>query len=134
MYLISKKVHVYIHKARLCFFGPIVIQLYFIGYQIAGQEADLTIGYTGKPNGLIEQGGVPPGGMIQGSHGDWKTWKMKMVMEKSCNMKNWPKIMEFCDHSWNYANFVPKFYQICVTAKKLSRNLESPHFLTLSAK
>ena len=24
----------------------------------------------------------------QGSHGDWKTWKMKMVMEKSCNMKN----------------------------------------------
>ena len=26
----------------------------------------------------------------QGSYGDWKTLKMKMVMEKSLNMKNWP--------------------------------------------
>ena len=33
----------------------------------------------------------------QGSQGDWKTWKM--VMEKSWNMKNWPKVMEFCDQS-----------------------------------
>ena len=24
-----------------------------------------------------------------------------MVMEKSWNMKNWPKIMEFCYQSWN---------------------------------
>ena len=23
-------------------------------------------------------------------------------MEKSCNMKNWPKVMEFCDQSWNF--------------------------------
>ena len=36
----------------------------------------------------------------QGSHGDWKTWKMKMVVEKSWNMKNWPTVMEyvFCCH------------------------------------
>ena len=26
----------------------------------------------------------------QGSHRDWKTWKMKMVMEKSWNIKKWP--------------------------------------------
>ena len=26
--------------------------------------------------------------------------KMKMVMEKSWNMKNWPKVMDFCDRSW----------------------------------
>ena len=26
------------------------------------------------------------------SHRDWKTWKMRMVMEKSLNMKNWPKL------------------------------------------
>ena len=36
---------------------------------------------------------------VEGSHGDWKTWKTKMVMEKSWNMKNWPKVMEFCDQS-----------------------------------
>ena len=30
----------------------------------------------------------------QGFHGDWKTLKMKMVMEKSWNMKNWPKVMK----------------------------------------
>ena len=41
----------------------------------------------------------------QGSLGDWKTWKMKMVMEKSWNMKKWPKVMEFCDNSWNFINF-----------------------------
>ena len=73
--------------------------------------------------------------ILQGSHGDWKTWEIKMVMEKS--WKNWPKVMEFCDQSWNFTNFAPKFYQICiffVTAKKLSSNLESPHFQTFSAK
>ena len=54
-----------------------------------------------------------------------------MVMEKSWNMKNWPKVIEFCDQLWNFTNFAPKFYQFCfvlVTAKKLSRNLEIPHF------
>ena len=67
----------------------------------------------------------------QDSHGDWKTWKMKMVMEKSWNMKNWPKIMEFCAQSWNVTNFARKLCQICIflaTTKKLSSDLESPHF------
>ena len=41
----------------------------------------------------------------QGSHRDWNTWKMKVVMQKSWNMKNWPKVMEFCDQSWNFTNF-----------------------------
>ena len=31
-----------------------------------------------------------------GSYGDWKTWKIQMVMEKSWNMNNWPTVMEFC--------------------------------------
>ena len=42
-------------------------------------------------------------------------------------MKNWPKVMEFCDQSWNFTNFAPKFV-FFVTIKKLSSNLESPHF------
>ena len=52
-------------------------------------------------------------------------------------MKNWPKVMEFCDQSWNFTNYAPKIYQFCmffVTAKKLSSNLESPHFPMFSAK
>ena len=44
----------------------------------------------------------------QGPHRDWKTWKMKMVMEKSWNMKNWPEVVEFCDQSWNFTNFDPE--------------------------
>ena len=37
----------------------------------------------------------------QGSHGDWKTWKMKMVIEKSWNMEfaishGILSVMEFC--------------------------------------
>ena len=51
--------------------------------------------------------------------------------------KKWPKVMEFCDQSWNFTNFTPKFYQICmffVTSKKLGSNLESPHFLMFSTK
>ena len=62
---------------------------------------------------------------------------MKVVMEKSWNMKNWPKVMRFCDQSWNFTNFAPELYQICifsVTNKNLSSNLESLHFLTFSAK
>ena len=60
-----------------------------------------------------------------------------MVMEKSWNMKNWPKVMEFCDQSWNFTNFAPELYQICnsfVTTKKLSSDLESPHFPMFSRK
>ena len=52
-------------------------------------------------------------------------------------MKNWPKVMEFCDQSWNFTNFAPKFDQICmffVTGKKLSSNLESPLFPMFSTK
>ena len=47
-------------------------------------------------------------------------------------MKNWSKVMEFCDQSWNFTNFAPKLCQICldlVTTKKLSSDLECPHFL-----
>ena len=25
-------------------------------------------------------------------------------------MENWPKVMEFCDQSWNFTNFAPKLY------------------------
>ena len=44
----------------------------------------------------------------QGSHRDWKAWKMKMVMEKSWNMKNWPKIIEFCDSVMYFCQFCPQ--------------------------
>ena len=60
-----------------------------------------------------------------------------MVMEKSWDMNNWPKVMEFCDHSWNFTNFGSRFYQICiffVTTKKLSSDLESRYCPTFSAK
>ena len=40
---------------------------------------------------------------------DWKTWKMKMVMEKSWNMKKWPKVMEFCDSVMEFYQFCPQF-------------------------
>ena len=62
-----------------------------------------------------------------------KPGKMKMVIEKSWSMKNWPKVME-----------VMEFYQFCpqfvlnlfflVTTKKLSSGLESLHVLTFSEK
>ena len=35
------------------------------------------------------------------------------VMEKSWNMTNLPKVMEFYFQSWNFTNFAPKMYQIC---------------------
>ena len=60
----------------------------------------------------------------QGSNEDWKTWKMKMVMEKSWNMKNWPKVMDFFVS-------VMEFYQFCifsVAAKKLSSDLKKSAF------
>ena len=60
-----------------------------------------------------------------------------MVMEKLWNMKNRPKVMEFYYQLWNFTNFAPKMYQICIfcaTTKKLSIDLESSHFLTFSAK
>ena len=57
-----------------------------------------------------------------------------MAMEKSWYMNNLPEVMEFCDQSWNFTNFAPKFVKNFVAAKKLSSNLESPHFPTFSAK
>ena len=66
-----------------------------------------------------------------------KPVKMKVVMEKSRNMKNWPKVMGFCNQSWNFTNFVPELFSISisfVTAKKLRSDLESPHFPMFSAK
>ena len=56
-----------------------------------------------------------------------------MVMEKSCNINNWPKVMEFCDQSWNFTNFAPEFYQICTffaTIKKLSIDVKGQLFQT----
>ena len=71
---------------------------------------------------------------LQGSNGHWK---MKVVMEKSWNMKNWPKAMEVCDQSWNLTNLAPESYQICTffaTFEKLSIDVGSVHFSTFSAK
>ena len=42
-----------------------------------------------------------------------------------------------CDQSWNFTNFAPELYQICilfVTTKKLVNDLEILHFLRFSAK
>ena len=36
--------------------------------------------------------------------------------------------MKCCDQSWNFTNFAPELYQICITTKKLSSHLESQHF------
>ena len=81
--------------------------------------------------------GLDPGsGVLQGSHRDWKTWKMKTVMEKSWNMKNWPKVMESCDRSGNFTNFAPELYQICMflaTTKKLSIDVEIRIFQCFSS-
>ena len=74
------------------------------------------------------------GGEGEGSHRDWKSWKMKVVMEKSWNMKNWQKVMKYCDQSWNFA---PELYQICALLADIQKfiiGLESPHFLTFSTK
>ena len=59
---------------------------------------------------------------------------MKMVKEKSCNMKNWPKVIEFCDQSWNLPILSPNCTIFFVTTNKLSHDLENPHFWTFSAK
>ena len=60
-----------------------------------------------------------------------------MVMEKSWNMTDWATVMEFCYQSWNFTNFAPKMYQLCMffaTTKKVSIDVESPHFFTFSTK
>ena len=71
-----------------------------------------------------------------GSHGDWKTWKMKVVMVKSWNMKNKQKVWEFCDQSWNFTNFAPEFdqnYAFFADVKKCSISRKSA-FPTFSGK
>ena len=64
---------------------------------------------------------------LQNESGDGK------VMEH----KKFPKVMEFCDRSWNFNNFAPQFYQMCAffaDIKKFVQNFESLQCLTLSAK
>ena len=61
----------------------------------------------------------------------------EMVMEKSWNIKNWPKVMKCCDQSWIFTNFAPELYLNCTffsTTKKLSIHVENPHFPTFPAK
>ena len=57
-----------------------------------------------------------------------------MVMEKSWNMTNWPKVIEFCVSVMEFYQFCPqhctKFCIFLVTTRKLSSDLESLHFLT----
>ena len=62
---------------------------------------------------------------IQGSHGDWTTWKMKVVMEKSWNMTNWPKVMEFCYQSWNLPILSPRIVLDLYVFLSSLRNLAS---------
>ena len=55
-------------------------------------------------------------------------------MEKSWHMKNWQKVMAFCDQSWNFAS---KFYQIRASfadIKKSSISLESLYLPNLFRK
>ena len=63
--------------------------------------------------------------------------KMKMKMEKSLNMKIWPKVMEFCYQIVNFT-YLPlnctKFVCFFATTKKLSINVESLLFPRFSAK
>ena len=40
----------------------------------------------------------------------WKSWKMKMVIEKSCIVKDGQRVMEYCDQSWNFTNFETEFH------------------------
>ena len=58
-------------------------------------------------------------------------------MEKSWNMQNLPKVMEFCYQSWNFTNFAPEMYVICkkfATTEQLSICVESLHFPVFSVK
>ena len=63
-----------------------------------------------------------------------------MVIEKSWRSHGaldiGKKIMELCDHLWNFINFAPELYQMCMffaSTKNLSINVDSLHFLTFSA-
>ena len=72
--------------------------------------------------------------LLQPVQGSRRDWKIKVVLEKLWNTRNWPKVMEFYDQSWKFTNFAPELYQICMffaITTKLSIDL---HFLTFSAK
>ena len=51
--------------------------------------------------------------------------------------ENWPKVMEFCDRSWNFTSLTQnytKFVFFVVNAKKLRSDLESLHIPMFSVK
>ena len=50
-----------------------------------------------------------------------------MVLEKSWNVQYWQRVMEFCYQSWNFTNFPPKLYEMCMSfaaTKKISIRVE----------
>ena len=53
-----------------------------------------------------------------------------MVMEKLWNMKNWPKVIEFCDSVMEFYQFCPPFvlHLYFFTSTKLGRDRVGPHF------
>ena len=62
---------------------------------------------------------------------------MKMVLEKSWNIKTWQKVNEFCKLSWNLTIFTLEFDTInavFVAIKKFSISTKSLYFPNFSAK
>ena len=53
---------------------------------------------------------------LQGSLRDWKTWKMKVVMEKSWNLNNWQN--EICDQSWKFTKSASELFLVCAFSQK----------------
>ena len=70
---------------------------------------------------------------LQGSHRDWKTWKTKVVLEKSWDMKNWPKVMEFCDQYGILPSNCTKFAHFSIT-ETLNFHVFSDVFRKMSQK
>ena len=62
---------------------------------------------------------------------------MKVVIEKSWNLKRWQNVMELWDLLWNFTNFGPEFNKMCAffaDIKTFGISLESLTFLTFSTK
>ena len=55
-------------------------------------------------------------------------------MEKSWNVKNWPKVMVFCDQSWNFTHSAPKLYYICKFLDATKQQSKKSAFSDISAK
>ena len=71
----------------------------------------------GRTNGLLTGGRGQfyiSGKEKQGSNRDWKTWKMKVVIEKSWNINYWQKVIEFCDQSKNLPILLLNFTKFVV--------------------